>query len=43
MLYVVIKNKPIKLGKYTMVAQAGLKLQKVGTALIGDKDVKRIA
>ena len=43
MLYVVIKNKPIKLGKYTMVAQAAQNLKKVGTALIGDKDVKRIA
>jgi len=43
MLYVVIKNKPIKLGKYTMVAQAAQNLKKVGAALIGDKDVKRIA
>ena len=43
MLYVVIKNKPIKLGKYTMVRQAAQNLKKVGTALIGDKDVKRIA
>lgn len=43
MLYVVIKNKPIKLGKYTMVAQAAQNLKKVGMALIGDKDVKRIA
>ena len=43
MLYVVIKNKPIKLGKYTMVSQAAQNLKKVGTALIGDKDVKRIA
>jgi len=42
-LYVVIKNKPIKLGKYTMVNQAAQNLKKVGTALIGDKDVKRIA
>jgi len=43
MLYVVIKNKPIKLGKYTMVNQAAQNLKKVGAALIGDKDVKRIA
>ena len=43
MLYVVIKNKPIKLGKYTMVAQAAQNLKKVGAALIGDKNVKRIA
>ena len=43
MLYVVIKNKPIKLGKYTMVTQAAQNLKKVGAALIGDKDVKRIA
>lgn len=43
MLYVVIKNKPIKLGKYTMVTQAAQNLKKVGMALIGDKDVKRIA
>ena len=43
MLYVVIKNKPIKLGKYTMAAQAAQNLKKVGMALIGDKDVKRIA
>ncbi len=43
MLYVVIKNKPFKLGKYTMVAQAAQNLKKVGAALIGDKDVKRIA
>ena len=43
MLYVVIKNKPIKLGKYTMVNQAAQNLKKVGMALIGDKDVKRIA
>ena len=43
MLYVVIKNKPIKLGKYTMVAQAAQNLKKVGMALIGDKDIKRIA
>ena len=43
MLYVVIKNKPIKLGKYTMVAQAAQNLKKVGAALIGDKDIKRIA
>ena len=43
MLYVVIKNKPIKLGKYTMVTQAAQNLKKVGAALIGDKNVKRIA
>ena len=43
MLYVVIKNKPIKLGKYTMVTQAAQNLKKVGMALIGDKNVKRIA
>ena len=43
MLYVVIKNKPIKLGKYTMANQAAQNLKKVGMALIGDKDVKRIA
>jgi hypothetical protein len=43
MLYVVIKNKPFKLGKYTMVNQAAQNLKKVGAALIGDKDVKRIA
>ena len=43
MLYVVIKNKPIKLGKYTMVTQSAQNLKKVGAALIGDKDVKRIA
>ena len=43
MLYVVIKNKPIKLGKYTMVTQTAQNLKKVGAALIGDKDVKRIA
>jgi len=42
-LYVVIKNKPFKLGKYTMVNQAAQNLKKVGMALIGDKDVKRIA
>ena len=38
-----IKNKPIKLGKYTMVTQSAQNLKKVGAALIGDKDVKRIA
>ena len=43
MLYVVIKNKPIKLGKYTMVTQAAQNLKKVGAALIGDKNIKRIA
>ena len=43
MLYVVIKNKPIKLGKYTMVNQAAQNLKKVGAALIGDKNIKRIA
>jgi hypothetical protein len=43
MLYVVIKNKPIKLGKYTMATQSAQNLKKVGAALIGDKDVKRIA
>ena len=43
MLYVVIKNKPIKLGKYTMATQSAQNLKKIGAALIGDKDVKRIA
>ena len=43
MLYVVIKNKPIKLGKYTMATQTAQNLKKVGTALMGDKNIKRIA
>ena len=37
MLYVIIKNKPVKLGKYTMVAHTAQNLKKVGAALIGDK------
>jgi hypothetical protein len=37
MLYVIIKNKPVKLGKYTMVAHTAKNLKKVGAALIGDK------
>jgi len=43
MLYVVIKNKPIKLGKYTMATQSAQNLKKIGAALIGDKDVKKIS
>ena len=39
----VIKNKPIKLGKYTMATQTAQNLKKVGTALMGDKNIKRIA
>ena len=37
MLYVIIKNKPVKLGKYTMVAHTAQNLKKVGAALIGDR------
>ena len=37
MLYVIIKNKPLKLGKYTMVNHTAKNLKKVGAALIGDK------
>ena len=43
MLYVVIKNRPIKLGKYTMATQSAQNLKKIGAALIGDKDVKKIS
>ena len=37
MLYVIINNKPVKLGKYTMATQAAQNLKKVGAALIGSK------
>ena len=37
MLYVVIKNKPVKLGKYTMVNSTAQNLKKVGAALMGSK------
>ena len=36
MLYVIIKNKPVKLGKYTMVNPTAQNLKKVGSALIGE-------
>ncbi len=37
MLYVIINNKPVKLGKYTMATQTAKNLKKVGAALIGSK------
>ena len=36
MLYVIIKNKPVKLGKYTMVNPTAQNLKKLGSALIGE-------
>jgi len=37
MLYVIINNKPVKLGKYTMATQTAKNLKKVGAALMGSK------